>query len=141
MRSYGAGLFLGVKSLLTSFVLGAGLLLAAASCGRPEQVLPPPNLLSKEELTSLLIEFHLLEARVESSRLPPDSARALFNSQHRAVLARRHLAPADSTFERSYRYYAVHGKDLDEIYAAIIDSLTARQKAMGGHPQPGPPHG
>ena len=132
---------MGVKSLLTPFVLGAGLLLAAASCGRPEQVLPPTKLLSKEELTSLLIEFHLLESRIESSRLPPDSARALFNSQHALVLARHHLAPADSTFERSYRYYAMHGKDLDEIYAVIIDSLTARQKKMGGQPQPGPPHG
>jgi hypothetical protein len=127
-----------VKSLLTQFILGAGLLLAAASCARPEQVLPPPNLLSKEELTGLLIEFHLLESRIESSRLAPDSARALFQLMHREVLGQHKLKESDSTFEHSYRYYAMNGKDLDGIYAAVIDSLTAREKKMGATPLP--PH-
>jgi hypothetical protein len=137
-RSYGAGLFLSVKSLLTQLFLGAGLLLAAASCARPEQVLPPPNLLSKEEVTSLLIQFHLLESRIESSRLAPDSARALFQTMHNDVLVQHHLKPADSTFEHSYRYYAMNGKDMDGIYAVVIDSLAAREKKMGATPQP--PH-
>lgn len=137
-RSYGAGLFLGVKSLLTPFILGAGLVLAAAGCARPEQVLPPPNLLPKEELTSLLIEFHLLESRIESSRLSPDSARALFQTMHREVLARHKLNEADSVFEHSYRYYAMNGKDLDGIYAVVMDSLSAREKKMGATPLP--PH-
>ena len=111
-------------------------MLAAASCARPEQVPPPPTLLSKEEVTSLLVDFHLLESRIESSRLAPDSARALFQNMHRQVLERHKLQESDSVFERSYRYYAVSGKDLDGIYAAVIDSLTARQKKMGGTPTP-----
>jgi hypothetical protein len=126
---------LSVKLSLTSLLLGAGLLLAP-SCGRPELVPPPPKLLSKEELTSLLIRFHVLEARVESSRLAPDSARALFQKQRRQILAHYNLMEADSSFEHSYHYYAVHGKDLDEVYAAIIDSLAAREKKMGGNPTP-----
>jgi hypothetical protein len=126
---------LGVKLSLTSLLLGAGLLLAS-SCGRPELVPPPPNLLSKEELTSLLIRFHVLEARVESSRTSPDSARALFQTQRRQILGHYRLTEADSAFERSYRYYAIHGKDLDEIYAAVIDSLVAKEKKMGGNPTP-----
>jgi hypothetical protein len=126
---------LSVKLSLTSLVLGAGLLLAT-SCDRPELVPPPPNLLSKEELTSVLIRLHVLEARIESSRLAPDSARALFLHQRRQILAHYKLAEADSAFERSYHYYSIHGKDLDEIYAAIIDSLAAREKKMGGNPTP-----
>jgi hypothetical protein len=126
---------LSVKLSLTSLLLGAGLLLAT-SCDRPELVPPPPNLLSTEQLTSLLIRFHVLEARVESSRLAPDSARALFQTQRRLILKHYKLAEADSSFERSYRYYAIHGKDLDAIYAAIIDSLAAREKKMGGNPTP-----
>ena len=129
---------MGVKSLLTQFVLGAGLVLAAAGCARPEQVLPPPNLLPKEEFTSLLIEFHLLESRIESSRLAPDSARALFQIMHRDVLWQHKLNEADSIFERSYRYYAMNGKDLDGIYAVVMDSLAAREKKMGATPLP--PH-
>jgi hypothetical protein len=120
---------------LSSLLLGAGLLLAT-SCDRPELVPPPSVLLSKQELTSLLIRFHVLEARVESSRLAPDSARALFQAQHHLILAHYKLAEADSAFERSYRYYAMHGKDLDEIYATVIDSLVAREKKLGGNPTP-----
>jgi hypothetical protein len=126
---------LGVKLLLTSLLLGAGLLLAT-SCDRPELVAPPATLLSKEELASVLIRFHVLEARVESSRLAPDSARALFQAQHHQILAHYKLAEADSAFERSYRYYAMHGKDMDEIYTIVIDSLVAREKKMGGNPTP-----
>ncbi len=116
--------------------MGLGLLLALVGCGRPEQVLPPPNLLSKQEMTSLLVQFHLLEARLESSRLSPDSARALFLSQQREVLWQHHVPAADSSFERSYRYYSTHAKDLDEIYAGVIDSLMVQEKKMGGTPLP-----
>ncbi len=116
--------------------MGLGLLLALAGCARPEQVLPPPNLLSKEEITSLLIQIHLLEARLESSRLPPDSARALFQSQQSELMWEHKVPETDSAFERSYRYYATHNKDLDEIYAVVIDSLQAQEKKMGGTPFP-----
>ena len=124
--------------MLTKFCLSAGLALAVASCARPEQVLPPPNALSKEEVVSLLIQFHLLESRIESSRLAPDSARALFQIMHRDVLWQHKLNEADSTFEHSYRYYAMNGKDLDGIYAVVMDSLAAREKKMGATPLP--PH-
>jgi hypothetical protein len=122
--------------LLTRFLPGLGLLLALAGCGRPEQVLPPPNLLSKQEMTSLLVQVHLLESQLEASRLAPDSARALFLSQERLLLRRHQIPETDSAFERSYRYYSTHAKDLDEIYAGVIDTLMAKEKKMGGTPLP-----
>ena len=108
------------------------LLLAAPGCERPEQVPKPPHLLPKDQMESLLVQIHLLESRIEGSRLPPDSARALFLSEQRELFWRNNVPPADSTFERSYRYYAVHAKDLDEIYAVVVDSLAARAKKLGG---------
>ena len=125
---------MGVKSPLTSLGLALGLL--ATGCARPEQVPTPAVLLPKEKMVSLLVQIHLLEARVETSHLPPDSARALFLSQQRDLLWRNGVAQPDSVFERSYRYYATHAKDLDEIYAVVIDSLTQRAKKMGVTPQP-----
>lgn len=118
---------------LTRLVLALGSLLAAG-CGRPEQVPTPANLLPKEKMTSLLVQLHLLESRIESSRLPPDSARALFLSQERGLMWRNGVSRTDSLFERSYRYYAAHAKDLDEIYAGVIDSLALREKKMGATP-------
>lgn len=106
----------------------APLLLALPACDAPEQAIAPPNLLPREKLIRMLADLHELEARVESSRLAPDSARALFLAQQKALLWKNEVS--DTVFQRSYRYYGVHGKELSEIYAAVIDTLTARQHKL-----------
>ena len=114
-----------------------GLLLAGlAGCARPEEVAPPPQLLSKEKMVSLLVQLHLLEARVESSRLPTDSARALFQTQERNLLWQNNVSETDSVLPRSYRYYAINRKDMEEIYAAVVDSLAKREANMWGSKSP-----
>ncbi|GAB3572494.1 hypothetical protein GCM10027345_03740 [Hymenobacter daeguensis] len=102
--------------------------LALPACQTPENPPQPAGLLPKEKLVPLLADLHELEARVESSRLTTDSSRALFLAQQKALLWRHEVS--DSAFHRSYRYYGVHGKDLHDIYAAVIDTLTARQHKL-----------
>ena len=102
-------------------LLLASLLLALPACQRPEEPVPPTDLLSREQMIALLARLHLLEARVENSRLSPDSSRALYLSQQRVLLQKS--AVTDSAFQRSYRYYTIHRRDLDEIYGAVIDTL------------------
>nr|WP_262907565.1 DUF4296 domain-containing protein [Hymenobacter sp. BT770] len=109
-------------------VLLPSLLLAVPACQRPEEPPKPADLLPKEKMIALLADLHVLEARVESSRLQPDSARALYLSQEKELLAKR--AATDSAFQRSYRYYFIHGKDLDDIYKAVIDTLGRREKKL-----------
>lgn len=118
-----------------------GLLLALLTgCARPEDVARPAQLLPKEKMVSLLVQLHILEARVEASRLSPDSARALFQNQKREILRQNNLSEADSVLQHSYRYYAINHKDMDEIYAAVIDSLTHRETKMEGGTKPPPVH-
>ncbi|WP_051718301.1 DUF4296 domain-containing protein [Hymenobacter sp. IS2118] len=107
-------------------LLLAPLLLALPACQRPEETLVPADLLPKEKMTILLTDLHVLEARVESSRLQPDSARALYLSQHERLLKQNQVT--DSAFQRSYRYYGGHGKDLNDIYSAVVDTLNARSQ-------------
>ena len=116
-------------------LLLAPLLLALPACDRPEEPAPPAGLLPKDKMTALLADLHLLEAKVESSRLPIDSARALYLAQQKDLLWKNEVD--DSVFHRSYRYYSIHGKDLDEIYGAVIDSLTNREARLDptGHPK------
>lgn len=108
---------LGLLLPLLSLVLPA--------CQRPEETPQPADLVPKATMITLLTEQHVLEARVENSRLPPDSARALYLSQHKLLLQKQQVT--DSAFQRSYRYYSIHGKDLDNIYKVVIDSLKARE--------------
>lgn len=117
----------------------APLLLALPACDRPEDPLAPADLLPKERLIPLLADLHELEARIESSRLSPDSARALYLAQQKTVLWKREVT--DSVFHRSYRYYSIHGKDLNEIYKIVVDTLTRREvkfepPGAAAHPTP-----
>lgn len=107
-------------------LLAAGL----GSCQRPEEVPPPGNLMPREQLVSLLADLHLLEARVEAAGLSPDSARALYLQQEKNLFWKREVN--DSLFRQSYRYYASHDKDLDDIYATVIDTLAMRQTKAAG---------
>ena len=92
----------------------------------------------------MLADIHQLEAQVESSRLSPDSSRALFLAQQKNLLWRHEVT--DSAFQRSYHYYGIHGKDLNEIYAGVLDTLNHREAKLNpattNHPaadQWGPP--
>jgi hypothetical protein len=109
-------------------ILSVLLTLTFAQCQRPEEPMRPQRLLPKEKMTSLLTSLHLAEAQVESSRLAQDSARALFNQLRRNLFWR--YETTDSAFYQSYRYYAVHDKDLDKIYGDVIDSLTMREAKL-----------
>ncbi len=104
--------------------LAPALLLALPACQRPEDPQRPADLLPRPQLVAALVELHLVESRVENSALKPDSARALFLAEQNKVFRTYHLN--DSSFQHSVRYYGVHGKDLDEIYEAVIDSLENR---------------
>lgn len=106
----------------------APLLLALPACDVPEVAPPPADLVPREKMAQMLADLHQLEAQVESSRLAPDSARALFLAQHKNLLWKHEVS--DSTFQRSYRYYGIHNKDLNEIYAGVIDTLSHREAKL-----------
>ena len=114
--------------------LGLAALLALPACQRPEQAPQPDDLLSREQVISVLADVHVLEAQVEQSRLNTDSARALFLQQRKLLMKRHNVG--DSAFLHSYRYYGSHGKDLDEIYGAVNDTLELRAKKLGAKSAP-----
>ena len=123
--------FAAVKSLhcrCLALLLGPALVLALPACQTPEDPTPPADLLPKARLVPLLADIQVLEARVETSRLPADSARALFLAEKKNLFWKREVS--DSVFQRSYRYYGIHGKDLDEIYGAVIDTLGQREARL-----------
>ena len=126
-----------VRPLLATSAL---LLAVLGGCSMPEEVKPPAQLMSKEKMVSVLVQLHLLEARVEASRLSPDSARALFQSQKAAILWKNNISEGDSILQRSYRYYSINNKDMNEIYKVVIDSLERREAELNGGKPVTPEH-
>ena len=117
------------------------LLLVLPACQRPEEAVRPADLLPRERMVPLLADLQLLEAQVENSRLAPDSARALFLALQKTLFWKWQVT--DSALQHSYRYYGAHGKDLPEMYQAVIDTLKERQKKFDPLPAgvPAVPHG
>ena len=118
----------------------SALLLALPACQRPEETPQPADLLPKEQMVPLLADLQQLEAQVENSRRSPDSARALFLAQQKNLLWK--WQTTDSALHHSYRYYGAHGKDLPDMYQAVVDTLKALQQKLSPLPGPPPvPHG
>ncbi|RPD47758.1 DUF4296 domain-containing protein [Hymenobacter sediminis] len=107
--------------------IGALALLVTA-CQKNDEVTPPQQLIPRDKMVSLLVELHTLEARADAAGLPTDSSRALFLQARKGLYSR--FAVDDSSFVRSYRYYAIHEKDLDQIYAVVVDSLALREARL-----------
>ena len=118
-----------MKNLLRTALLALAPVLLS-QCERPEEQVPPAKLLPQAQMVSLLVDLHVTEARVEASRLPHDSARVLYREQAKSVYWRHNTD--EQAFRESMRYYATHGKDLEEIYTTVVDSIQARQN--GGTP-------
>lgn len=116
--------FCAVKHPLIVFVLLLNTLLFS-QCDRPEEPVRPAQLLPRDKMVRVLVDLHLTEARVENAGTSPDSARALFNRESKALYQRHNTS--ETLFRQSMQYYAIHGKDLEEIYGVVIDSINARE--------------
>lgn len=106
-------------------MLALATLLLTTQCAKTDEPVPPANLLPREQMISVLVDLHITESRVETSRLTPDSARVLFRQVSKQLYERHQTT--EEAFQQSLRYYAVHGKDLEEIYGSVVDSIAVRQ--------------
>ncbi len=102
------------------------LTLAVFSCSTKEK--KPENLLSQPEMVSLLIDIHILESQVQLLRLPKDTSQLLFNTFEKEVFEKHNIDK--EVYTRSFEYYLDNVKQMDKIYAAVIDSLNYREKSV-----------
>lgn len=99
------------------------LLMAAAACKGPEDI--PEDILPKEKMVQLLIRIHIAEAAVGVRNLPSDSASKLFKAYQNELFKKAEVD--DSVYARSYSYYVERPELMDQIYAAVVDSLSLRE--------------
>ncbi|MEQ9229052.1 MAG: DUF4296 domain-containing protein, partial [Cyclobacteriaceae bacterium] len=80
------------------------IILLAVSIGAcSEKEGPPKDILSKEKFTHLLIEIHLIEAKIERLYVSPDSAMVLFNYFQGLLLKEEGIDSAK--FNKTLSYY------------------------------------
>lgn len=100
------------------------LFLLLSACANTEQ--PPQNLLSKPKMVDVLVDIHIAEAKANRIQLRSyDSTQAYYRKLEREVFEKHKVDTA--VYRMSYKYYMNHMKELDEIYTAVVDSLSLRE--------------
>ncbi|UXP31048.1 DUF4296 domain-containing protein [Reichenbachiella agarivorans] len=99
------------------FFLAVGTLTFLNACKRSDS----ENLISKSKMTEILIDQHVLEAKVLMLKLKSDSATKVYNSLEKELLESHGVNK--KMFEKSFGYYMARPELLDKIYEVVVDSL------------------
>lgn len=116
-----------IPALIIAWSLTAGLM--CASCSKEQR---PTDILPQDELTRIMIEFYLGEAKLNNYSIPHDSASKLFIPYQESVLKK--YGVSDTTLHKTYQYYFDHPTELEKIYEMVIDSLSLRERKASGKP-------
>lgn len=106
------------------------MIFCVVACGWSCQPQRPAHVLDRDQLAALLIDLYLAESRINLQSLPADSGYKYFIPFEDSLFKKRALN--DSLLRTTYQYYLSHPQDLEQVYAAVVDSLNLRlQKAAG----------
>jgi len=86
----------------------------------------PAHLLTEQEMIGMLVDVHIAEAKIRELGVPRDSSRKLFRRIERDLFKKYQVN--DSIYVASFQFYLNTPDRMVEIYSAVVDSLSLRQK-------------
>ncbi|HLZ16669.1 MAG TPA: DUF4296 domain-containing protein [Cyclobacteriaceae bacterium] len=89
----------------------------------------PEGILTQPQLSALLVEIYLAEARVDQVPVTKDSSIRFYLPFEEKLLKRKGIT--DSLLKKTYTYYLAHPKELEQVYDAVIDTLALREQRIG----------
>ena len=78
-------------------------------------------------MTELLVDFHLLEAKIEQLGVKPDSAKKVYS--HFATLLYEKYEVDSAQYQESLLFYLDHPEMMHDIYEVVVDSLNLRDRS------------
>ncbi|WP_367281897.1 DUF4296 domain-containing protein [Tunicatimonas pelagia] len=105
------------------------LYLLLGACASSEQSMESPvDLLDKSTMASILIDLHLAEAKMSyTGSRNADSIEIIYRNYEYSVFKDHNVT--DSIYFRSYEYYLDHMAEMEQIYSAVVDSLSVMNSA------------
>jgi len=103
------------------------LLLLLTACA--ESPKPPAGTLDKDRMINILIDIHVAEARAGGAALRSQDSSTVYYKVLEAEVFKKHGVDS-TTYYNSYRYYMNNLKQMDQIYAAVVDSLSLRENSI-----------
>ena len=95
------------------------------ACKKQEAV--PENLIDKELMTEILVDIHLLEARIDHLDIPRDSSEMLYKAFEYDLLVNQYQVDTALYYE-SFKYYTNHLSNFTDVYDEVLKSMEKKQK-------------
>ena len=89
----------------------------------------PEHVLTQPQLSALLVEIYLAEARMDQVQVSKDSSIRFYLPFEEKLLKSKGVT--DTILKETYTYYLSHPKELELVYDAVIDTLTLREQRIG----------
>jgi hypothetical protein len=111
-----------IPGVLTILLVTLGVFTGCTNKGKPQ------GLLGKDEMVRAMTELYLTEQKASTVGVSRDSTTQMFRAMSPAIFEQ--LGTSDSVFRISFDYYMENPILMEEIYAALIDSLNLREQKM-----------
>jgi Domain of unknown function (DUF4296) len=99
--------------------------LLLAACGGPPG--SPSDVLSETQMQKVLVDIHLIEARISKMNIPSMDTATLVTEKLKADVFKKHQTDS-ATYNRSYRFYATYPDYFENIYSGVIKDLETKKK-------------
>jgi hypothetical protein len=86
----------------------------------------PEGIMSQKEMVAYLIDLQLVDAKIQSLNLPEDSIKKFYGKLEQELFKKHDIT--DSLYIKSVSYYLYDVKGMEEIYSAVVDSLSLRER-------------
>ena len=111
---------------MKNFLLFIGLA-AITACVEDKQMIPE-GVLGKEKMHEVLIDVHLLEAKVEKLKKPEDSILVYAKEEYEKLYYLHHIT--EQQFQRSFQFYQDNPNLMNEMYQQMIEEMTQREAEL-----------
>jgi len=109
------------------------LIILVIGCSKTIEI--PEGILEKDKMISIMLDIHIKEGQVQQLRLARDSSNRVFKYFERGIFAKHEVL--DSVYYNSLGFYYDHSGLMEEIYTAIVDSLSVREQLIEGRTKDG----
>lgn len=87
----------------------------------------PEDLIPEDQMVSILVEVHLLEAKIKKLDIRPrDSAKLVYDHYEKLIFADFNID--QDQYERSFNHYVDNTTQFKKIYDTVVDTLMQREK-------------
>jgi hypothetical protein len=112
-----------IHTIMSRIGLITLMLVMLISCQKEKR---PAGVLSPKELSKIMAELYLLEAKGNSKNMVRDSVMKYFTPAEQKLYAREGVS--DSIMRLTYQYYIDRPEQFEKIYDSVIDSLSLREQ-------------